>query len=70
MWFLKLIGIILWISGWGIIDIILQNYGFRKDLLGIIYIGGICLTIFIMIKIIDYYKNKKLINNLNTNSKY
>jgi hypothetical protein len=60
MWFLKLLGIILWISGWGIIDIILQKYGFRKDVLGVIYISGICLTTFIMIQIIDYYKQQKI----------
>jgi hypothetical protein len=74
MWFLKLIGIILWISGWGILDIFLQNYGLSKDKLGIVYIFGICFTTFIMIQIIEYYKqqqninNIQLINNLNTNS--
>jgi len=68
MWIIKLIGIILWISGWGIFDIILQNYGLRKDVLGVFYISGICLTTFIMIQIIEYYKQHK--SNLNTNSKY
>ena len=60
MWIIKLLVIILWISGWGIIDIILQKYGFRKDVLGVIYISGICLTTFIMIQIIDYYKQQKI----------
>lgn len=59
MWFLKLISIILWISGWGILDIYLQNYGLSKDKLGIIYIIGICLTSYIMIQIIEYYKQQK-----------
>lgn len=71
MWFLKLISIILWISGWGILDIYLQNYGLSKDKLGIIYIIGICLTSYIMIQIIEYYKHlnyKQRVNNLNTNS--
>lgn len=59
MWFLKLISIILWISGWGILDIYLQNYGLSKDKLGIIYIIGISLTSYIMIQIIEYYKQQK-----------
>ena len=69
MWIVKLIGIILWISGWGIIDLFLQNYGLQKDLLGVFYISGICLTTYIMIQIIEYYKQQQQQkNNLNINS--
>ncbi len=56
MWILKLIFIILWLSSWGILDIILQKYNI-KTILSIIYIFGISLTSFIITRVVDNYKN-------------
>lgn len=57
MWILKLIFIILWLSLWGILDVILQKYN-KKTMVSVIYIFGISLTSCIITRVVDNYKNK------------
>ena len=48
MWIKKFISIFLWISTWGLVDVILRKFKLNDNQLGIVYITGICVTGYII----------------------
>jgi hypothetical protein len=48
MWLLKFTSIFLWISVWGLVDILLNKFKLSDNQKGFVYIFGICITAYII----------------------
>ena len=53
MWIKKFISIFLWISTWGLVDVILRKFKLNDNQLGFVYITGICVTAYIISQMND-----------------
>ena len=53
MWIKKFISIFLWISTWGLVDVILNKFKLTQNQLGVVYISGICITGYIISQMDD-----------------
>jgi len=50
MWIQRFASIFLWISIWGLFDLVLKYLKLSSNQLGIIYVIGICITSYIISK--------------------